>query len=71
MSAGAQTLLSESIARLKGSICAALTEAIREFERETGLTPKGIEIEMLETTCYGDQVPNRRAVDVEINLGSY
>lgn len=71
MSTGTQTRLSESIARLKGSIRASVVSALDQFEGETGITPTGIEIKMIETTCHGDPFANRRAVDVEIDLGSY
>jgi hypothetical protein len=63
--------LAPSLAALKQKIRDAAQLAIIDFEKQTGLTPSGIEVKIMEITTHGDAV-NRYAVSsVTVDLGEY
>lgn len=51
---------------LKSTIHRAVTNAIENFERDTGLTPSGIELRMTEMTAHGDKLARYGLTDVRI-----
>lgn len=60
--------LALSIASLKSDINKAVTDAVRKFNAQTGLTPSDIDIEMVDITRTGDQIRSHAVGNVSVSL---
>lgn len=63
--------LADEIADLKNAIQMDVQRRVNEFKAQTGLTPARIEIDMLDSTTYGDAVQQRIVGNVTIGLGDF
>lgn len=61
--------LGASVRKLKAALEAAARAAVADFRAETGLTPSGLDVRMMETTCAGDAVRQYTVGEVTVDLG--
>lgn len=58
----------DHVAKLKNTIHFAVHTAVVEFKNETGITPTGIDIDMLDITTHGDRARDTVVGSVKISF---
>ncbi len=61
--------LGAAMAALKERLDKAAREAVRAFYEQTGVTPSGIQIQMVNVTTMGDAIRKYAVGEVLIDLG--
>lgn len=58
-----------SIELLKRTLYHALANAVENFERDTGITPRSIDVEFVEVTAHGEQTQRYAVSRVTVGFG--
>ena len=71
MTLDTQVDFGSAVATLKTDIRRMVQAAFDGFEARTGLTPRGIDIRVIEKTAHGDKIRRFCVGDVRVSLGEF
>ena len=66
-----ETDFAAAVIDLKSEIRNSIQSAINSFETRVGVTPRAIEVPIIEKTAYGDKLGRYCVGDVKVSLGDF